>query len=363
MKKNQLEMMLGSTIFVALCLWIGYLAFYHCFYNWDMLPYTALALQWNGVTEIHSATYHVMQAQVPPNALIQLTTGSYPQQMAQNSADFISQLTFYVVKPLYIALLAGLYALGLPMISAMMTLSAFSVMAACAVVMRWLSLFVPLSQAASLTVLLAYATRLVDLARGGSPDGLSVLIVLLGLYWILERKSAVQGLLLLALAISVRPNNVIFFTLVGAFLMFQQPSIALSATFVAGIILYMLISQLGESWWLLFYHTFIEQVDNLSQFSQPFSWSLYYQVLADSGQALLVRGLSANTMLWVFAFGAGLLYARVAQVRPWLGLMALNVLAIMLLFPAVLHWDRFLVPFYLWIAIALTERLYRPSLH
>lgn len=347
-------------VFAIFLAWIGYLAFSQCFYNWDMLAYGAAVLTWSGEPDVHAATYAAFRAQVPEAAMTGLVAGDYPAHLATHGEDFLSQLGFYTVKPLYVALLTGLYLLGVPLVATMMMVSAVAVMLAAGLVLTWLRRYLPLGQAVIATVLLGYATRLVDLARGGSPDALSVLLVLLGLFLLLEVRWRLTALMVLLLAITTRGNNAVFFVLVAGYLAWQETGASrwrILALLAGGVALHGLINAGGHGWWLLFHHTFIHPVNNLHHFDQPFSWASYGVVQWHALQALTIRGMAMSTVLWPFAFlGAALFFRRPAS-RPWLWLALLNLLALLALFPAVGHWDRFLVPFYVWVGIALIGAL------
>ena len=79
-------------------------AFRHPYYNWDMLPYMALALKMDHIDSnaLHKLTFSVAKADIPAVEYGYLTGGEYREKMAESPADFYSQLPFYVVKPFYI---------------------------------------------------------------------------------------------------------------------------------------------------------------------------------------------------------------------------------------------------------------------
>lgn len=349
-------MLPALAVFAVFLIWIAYLAFFQCFYNWDMLAYAAVAMEWSGTPDVHDATYQAFQSQVPESEMQKLTASGYSERMAEDPEAFLSQLAFYSVKPGYVGLLAGLHRLGVPIVTAIQAVSALSVMLASALVLVWLRRFLSPIAAVVLTVALAYASRLVDLARVGTPDALSVLVVLTALFLILERQLRVGGALMLLLAVSVRTNNVIFFVLAIGYLALRSSAPLrnrLVAVLGGGVALYALISASGHNWWTLFHHTFIQPIFDVGQFRTPFSWSLYGRVLASAGRELLVRDIMISSVLWFFVVLAVLLLLHRPSLGPWLGLVAINLAALFVLFPLIGNWDRFLVPFYLWIAVAL----------
>lgn len=348
--------LLAWALFAAFLVWVAVLAFAHCFYNWDMVAYAALAMDWSGTADPHGAVYRAFEAEVPESVMRELIADGYPRQVAESSEAFASQLPFYVVKPLYIAVLAGLHRLGVPIVAAIQAVSALGVMLTCTLMLSWLRRHLSLGAAVLLTVALAYASRLVDLARVGTPDALSVLVVLLALFLICERRLSVAGSLLLLLAIAVRTNNVVFFVLATGFLALREaPPVRrrLLAVLGGGLVLWAVIGAFGRSWWTLFHHTLVQPLVFVDQFDGPFSWALYGRVLARAGGELLVRDIAASSVLWFFLALAVAVYHLRPALRPWLGLAAANLAALFLLFPLIANWDRFLVPYYLWIAIAL----------
>lgn len=348
--------LLAWALFAALLVWIAVLAFAHCFYNWDMVAYAALAMDWSGAADPHAAVYRAFEAEVPDSVMRELIADGYPRQVAESSEAFASQLPFYVVKPLYVVVLAGLHRLGVPVVAAIQAVSALCVMLTCTLILVWLRRSIPLGAAVLMTVALAYASRLVDLARVGTPDALSVLLVLLALFLICERRLPVAGSLLLLLAIAVRTNNVVFFVLATVFLAVgEAPPVRrrLLAVLGGGLVLWAVIGAFGRSWWTLFHHTLVQPLVDVDKFDGAFSWSLYGRVLARAGGELLVRDIAASSVVWIFLALAVALFQLRPALRPWLGLAAANLAALFLLFPLVANWDRFLVPFYLWIAAAL----------
>ncbi len=350
----------ATALFVLFLAHLVQLAFTACFYNWDMLAYAgaALALEGGADSDIHAAIYQAFQHQTPAWAWRELTEGNYAERMFHHPPEFIAQLGFYYVKPLYVALLAILHRLGIPWVAAMQALSAAFTMLACLVLARWLARSFSWPQAVWLTLTLAYVSRLMDLARGGSPDALSTGLTLLGLYALIAAQRPALGQAILAIAIAARPNNIILFVLCSAYLIWHnrhttQRWPVYAAWLTAGLGLYVLIGQWGYGWWTLFYHTFIQLIPQPAQFSQPFTLAQYLDTLTSAFSQLWIRGLATPTALGFFALLALLLSWKSPSQRGWLAVMAGTVLISLLLFPAVANWDRFFVPIYLWIAIAL----------
>jgi hypothetical protein len=98
---NKLSLCIYFTLLMLVCLY----AYKRPEYNWDMLPYMAIALQhdMHDPKAIHDSVYALAGRMVPSPEFRELTDGglAYRRKMAGNAWEFQSQLPYYVVKPLY----------------------------------------------------------------------------------------------------------------------------------------------------------------------------------------------------------------------------------------------------------------------
>src|SRR5579859_2496626 len=117
--------MRNRLIFIAYLTLIFLLALYafkRPQYNWDMLPYMAVAIgyQDNNPDFVHDTIYDIARHQLPAPAYNQLIDGGleYRRKMTANAGEFHRQMPFYTVKPLYTWLVYFIYKLGVPLIQA-----------------------------------------------------------------------------------------------------------------------------------------------------------------------------------------------------------------------------------------------------
>lgn len=101
----------ATSLYVVLLFMSAYQCWYHPIANWDALPYTGLALRWDGTSDDQLRTYSLNEVRLAfPDRYDGFVEGSdYVKTVATNDASFSAQLPFYTVKPLYIA---GVFLLG-----------------------------------------------------------------------------------------------------------------------------------------------------------------------------------------------------------------------------------------------------------
>src|SRR5688500_10068018 len=94
--------------------------YHHPGYNWDMLPYMGIVLEYEGDTTVHEQVYTIAKTELPPTAFTQLTDSTVPYRSAVYHSPelFRKQLPFYVVKPLYTRMVQWFYLAGLPLTKA-----------------------------------------------------------------------------------------------------------------------------------------------------------------------------------------------------------------------------------------------------
>ncbi len=119
-------------------------------------------------------------------------------------------MRFYQIRPLYIWTLAGLHRVGIAYVQAARTVSTAAFFLIGILVYGWLRRYVGEGQASICTILLLLTPVLFTSARTGSPDALSALVVLLGVYFAIERDAMLIGSSLLLLSLTLRTDNVLF---------------------------------------------------------------------------------------------------------------------------------------------------------
>lgn len=342
-------------------------------FTWDTVAYVASVLA-GGIGEpgeLHSATYAYLEQRLSAGQYAILTTGEYAEALAANAGFFYDQLGMYMIKPLYVSAARTLTTLGIDPLTSLQLLSVLPGLALSCLLYVWLRENGSLLQALALTLLFIVASRLIDTSRVPIPDNLSALLIFAGIYLYLVKDAQAVSLSLLVLAVGVRTNNIVF---VGLFLSaviwnswrqhreFNRRALVLPAVaLLLSLLGYVAITTYYEqSWWRLFYHTFVQPQVDLTAFDLNFDMTVYFDVLNSSLQRFLASGEFINTSLslyllimllgmrgrWRITLKSLIRPTHKIQL-PEICLLSLLVLAaFIILFPQVASWDRFFIPFY-----------------
>lgn len=192
------------------------LAYFVPYYDWDLVAYTgaAVALRDSNKAAIQAQAYSALERELPEDDYRDIAVGSpFRRDVAKNPDHFFQQLRFYQVRPIYIRVIALLHSAGVGYVHAARLISATSFLFLGILLFLWTRNYVAEWTAAIAISLLLITPILFSTARTGSPDALSALFVVLGVYWIGERKLLPIGAIFLLLSLFVRTDNVIFVVL------------------------------------------------------------------------------------------------------------------------------------------------------
>jgi len=198
--------MVAALVYIVyfLCLLpVAIFAFKRPYYNWDMLPYMALALKMDHADSnmVHKMTFSIAKADIPTVDYGYLTSGEYRKKMADSTADFYSQLPFYVVKPFYIWMVYLFYKLGFSLPLSTVLPSILSYLLIGLILLSWLKKYLSTSFAFPAALLIMYSVFMVSMARLSTPDALSSLLLFSAMYLIIEMGSLTGIFLLMWLSI------------------------------------------------------------------------------------------------------------------------------------------------------------------
>src|SRR5687768_13767034 len=118
-----------AYIFIAGLLFIVSRYHYkHSGYNWDMLMYMGVVLDYDNTHNVHQHVYTTAKNEIPQQAFHQLTDSSnkYRWSVYQSVQTFTLQLPYYVVKPLYTGMAFVFYKSGIPLTKSTMLPSVIS---------------------------------------------------------------------------------------------------------------------------------------------------------------------------------------------------------------------------------------------
>ena len=352
-------------------------------YTWDTVPYTAtiLSADIKDPQLLHTRTYEYLQRSLSPQQYAAITSGAYAADLENDADHFISQLDMYRIKPAYVIALRTLTALGAEPLTSLRLLSLIPGVLFCLLLFAWLSRSCSALGAALIVVAFAVVGRLADLSRVPVPDNLSALIVFAALYALVCKQWLRVAVFLLVASVCVRTNNILFAGLVLLWQSFsayaQSASLRSPAVmlFAGGLglssALYFTINSLFDySWWRLFYHTFVESQVDIPGFAQPFAFETYWAVVQSALVQIAASGATIATSMPFFVLllllcSRGVsrqLLAEALTPRTLVSLQHLTLLclplfaAFLVLFPLVLGWDRFFLPFYALITVEAAER-------
>ncbi len=297
-------------------------------YTWDVVPYvaTALAPGSDGPEAIHAATFELLRQSLSAIQFNALVTGDYAATMLASPESFASQLVMYEIKPLYVFALRSLTVVGVNPVEGVIWLALVPGLLFCLILYLWLRQLAGPVQAALLVMLFAICARLFDLSRIPTPDNLSALTLLAGLWFLLARNQLAGATLCLVLSIWVRTNNILLVAPLLLLLCWNhlhrtQPVRSREfAAFASGLFISM-VSYLWISftydyqWWRLFYHTLVASLTDLEAFADPFSLSQYLEVI--QGSLLKLVSLDPDKPLFDTNLVLFILLGILAWGRSW----------------------------------------------
>src|SRR6185312_1499741 len=256
---------LARIAFCSLLLLETLIAYYVPYYDWDLLAYvgSAIALQEHDTRTIHKQAYEALKRELPDDDYQDVASGSdFRRDVASNPDHFHQQLRFYEIRPLYIWIVAGLHALGIPYIAATRLISAAAFLLTGVLLFFWARRYTSEIHSAWTVLLLLCVPVIFTSARTGSPDAISALLVLLGAFEIVELNRLISGTLILLASLFLRTDNVIFiFLLLASAAIFVSRSrkrraiLALIALSSIGIVIGINHWQHSYSWSVLMQNT------------------------------------------------------------------------------------------------------------
>ena len=265
---------LGVFAMVAVVLMLAAVTWLRPGYNWDMLPYIAVALEdrIDDPVRLHAEAWAEIEKGATEGDLKKLRYDQgYQQHQWENPVDFATQLSMYRVKLGYIAAMRALAPFtGLD--KAAILLSIVPSLVFGAFCLYWLKRENALQGALVLAPALGLADYL-HMTTLVSPDMITALLLVAAVYFLTRSRDALACLLLYA-AIFFRPDSLIliFALLITAFV-FGWRKAPFVVTFVAAFLTAMVIAKAGghPGWWAHFYFSCIETQNSMAGFKPPFS--------------------------------------------------------------------------------------------
>lgn len=367
----------------------------HPGYNWDFLAYIGLSVSADqrDAESMHGAAYGLIRERLSDEQFSLLISAPAATDLYENPEHFASHLKMFEIKPFYILIVRTLSRIGVNPIDALLWLSLLPALLICVLAYHWLRDLAGAGLSVTIVVLFSIGSRLFDIGRVAFPDALSGLMLLVGIWCLLQRKRVVFGLVIWVLSIWVRTTNILYVAPVTLLFWwndyFRQDAPTKTGIlrsmikskymifFTSSIVSYLWITyRYDYSWWLLFYHSFIELQSDISEFDEPFSFALYWTELTNRAKQLitLMPGISSFPitrlpiflLILVAAMGKSdwkNTFRNLVQPHRDVGLAEVAMLSLpvftifIFLFPQSLILDRFFVPYYAILVLFAASRL------
>jgi hypothetical protein len=256
--------------------------------DWDRIAYVAVAMSFeiDDPAELHASVYREFKAAADAHTYRALTEGrdrlapGYRKAVSTDPKAFAQQLPFYRIKILYVLAIYLLAKLGMGFFFA-----ASFVPAVCVALSLWVVYAIARPRVETVYMyvlpLLCAAFGIVYIGRMATPDGLALLAILLAGYFFLRGHWAL--LVVLPIAVGVRPDLILLGVLFSAYLLFSRDyrRAFTVASLAACVTVYVAIETLWGShgWATLIHHSFIERLTHPATAKIELTASKYLAVL------------------------------------------------------------------------------------
>jgi len=214
----------GVILYGIAVIFVCFYSFRLPHYNWDRIAYAActLSLENNDPQWVHEQAYKTVAQSVPPQRYNELVSAM--PRLASDPQAFSAKLKFFYTRPLYILLIYSLYQAGIPLVQAMASVSIAGFIIIAFLILIWLSRYFSGSSLGFLALLFLLVVQVRDLAMIQTPDAVSVALVLMSFYFILECRRGVAGLTILVISILFRFENLLLLLMMTVYLTYFAPS-------------------------------------------------------------------------------------------------------------------------------------------
>lgn len=275
-----------------------------------MLPYMAVVLQYDGnnnIEKIHSEVYNIAKQSASGNDFDKLidSNSAFRKSVFSAPAEFSQQLPFYVVKPLYTGFCYLFYSCGVPLPKATVLPSVISFFLISLLLFSWIRKYYSGVVTCIFSMLLMLSPFMMQAAKLATPDLLSALLLLSGMYSFLEKKHFNLTAAFFLLSIFARLDNVIPVTTISLAIIYIENSRGnIPARKYLLFTVSILASCLLVSWqahkfgWSIFYYPdFATHLNPFYDIHKPFSFSGYYDLI----KSQLMTGLYYSSLM-IFVF-------------------------------------------------------------
>jgi hypothetical protein len=361
-----------KTFYFFCIVLMGFYCFKRPYYNWDMLPYSALILKMDhyNTQEAHTLTYKLVRENIPDKNYRQLTDSShaYRNSMLNNAGAFNGQLPFYVVKPLYTGFSWVFYKLGISLPQATLIPSFISYLLIGLLLFHWLSIYLGLPITFGVASLIMISAPAISVASTASPDCLSAFFLLGSFYFIIEKPSLWSAIILMVLSVFTRLDNIVTCFLLLCIISFSgkwfkkisfRNFLFITILF---IFCYFLIGLIAKQygWSIFFYNDFADRLHPTYGSKEHFSFESYFRLMYEH----VVSGVNTSYLaifiaLLFLSFNKTFSFKESAFEQVFSLSIPFILFIRFILYPDIS--DRFYIAFYLVIIILLVKRINSPA--
>lgn len=322
------------ALLLAACVY----AFAKPIWDWDVIPYLALARHWTVADweAVHGWVYGVVNGLPDPWKLDLQGRDAYRWAVMADSGALRQVSVFYQARAGYTLPLAGLVGMGIPAALAVQGLNLVGQVTLGGAVWAWLRrLEMTAWVALPVFAFFLFNPTVMKMARWSSPDGLVAASFVLGAYLLLHVRGR-WWVAPWAAMVLLKPNMVVMLAPLGAWawLMWSPAVLPLLGLGVLGA---------AMLWWLptyplsvLWQHTFTQTVPHPAELAPGWPQGFYAKVMLERlrglhGRDLVVWAVMALSTVWV--------WAKAAPTRGFALAVLAGCVAQILVFPA--FWERY----------------------
>lgn len=323
-----------AIVFILLLSGVTAMAILKPKFDLDSLIYVASAVHNRDAGEISRIAYGSL-SHIPD--VSSMMTGEYQSGLASNPYYLCEQLPFYAIKPLYIAALSSLHALGLPYATALVLLSAGPYFLLGLLLWKWVTRHLGNWQALGTCGAIMLFPALLFIGRLVTPDSLGLLASAIAFYLILEREAYFYGCAVLVISIWVRTDMMILAGITMLLLLYRrridwaQFACLSSLALASNLAINHFSGNYGYR--ALLYHTFVQHIAAAGEVVVVFTPRMYVGAFA---RDLYLMVLSSE--IFVFAFMVLVTYKAVKSANLYFDFALLTVVyrvIFYILFPSV----------------------------
>ena len=289
----------GYFVYGLIVLGISFYAMLRPAYWWDVLPYTGLALEGDGLDsgEIHQQAYALVKQHAPPGHWDGMVSGStYHDTVAADPESFAETRGFYRNRVLYIGAIKLLGAAGVPYPVGSYLLSVISFILVAALMLYWLTQIAGVVWGPPMALLILLGSGLQEGVRLSNPDLMAGVMLMAAVYQITEGRQPHRAWIWFWLAILTRPDSIIMVGLmVGTLHLLKSRGFIARRTVIAGLglfaITYITVMSLTHSygWWTFYAQKFVAQLAYPASQPIPFDMQQFLRIDIQGWIAIMYR--------------------------------------------------------------------------